>query len=376
MPLPNTADSFLQSGIQFWRELQAVKEATAPPEPGWYPYETLATLPTITDLIAPAYSELREATAHAPVLDIGAGDGDFAMLMASFGIAVDAIDSCEKNFNRMRGIKTLRDSLRLDVRYHDLDLDRRFSLPTTGYGLTLLLGTRYHLKNPYFLLEELAFATSWCVLSTRIAQLTPREHLRVENEPVAYLADGREIANDATNYWIFSAAGLLRILQRTRWALIGSKRIGCLEGSTPTDPGADERMFLLLKSRVHAPELQVRPINGWHAAELGKWRWTEKSFSLQIILPLEQPVIGFEFSFHVPAAAKIECSIGGQPVPHIVVDEPGLAVIRAEVSSAAAHLPVLIAEFQVSSAFSPPAPDVRELGVCVPSSTGFPLRVF
>jgi len=371
MPLPQTAVEFLQFGVQFWRELQAAKNAIAAPHPGWYPYETLAALPTIAGLIAPAYGEVREATTHAPVLDIGAGDGDFAMLFAKFGMPVDALESSERNFNQMRGIERLQALLNLEVRSHNIDLDRRFTFPSADYGLTLLLGTLYHLKNPYFLLEELAFATAWCVLSTRIAQVTPRERARVENEPVAYLADGREIANDATNYWIFSAAGLLRIVQRTRWAVISTKRLGCLEDSTPTDPGADERMFLLLKSRVHAPGLQVRQMNGWHAAEQGKGRWTERHFSLQVILPLEQPVNGFEFSFHVPAPARIECFIGGELGGQMLVG-PGPAVFQGEISAAAAHLPVLIAEFHVSSNFSPPAPDVRELGVYIPLSAEFP----
>jgi tRNA (mo5U34)-methyltransferase len=376
MPLPETADSFLQSGLQFWRELQTIKETTPAPEPGWYPYETLSALPIVSELVAPVYDEIREATAAAPMLDIGSGDGDFAMFFASFGIPVDAVDSTINNFNKMRGIAKLCDCLHFHVHRHDMDLDEKFSFPSSAYGLSLLLGTLYHLKNPYYLLEKLAYSTRWCILSTRIAQLTPRERVTVENEPVAYLADGQEFANDSTNYWIFSPAGLLRLARRTRWAVIAHSRIGCLTGSTPTEAAADERMFLLLRSRVHAPSLQVRPIAGWYAAEPRNQRWTEKHFSLQLILPLDQPVTGFEFSFYVPAAASVEWSIGGEPATALIVDQPGPAVLRANISVAAVHLPILIADFHVTSVFSAPAPDIRELGICVNLSEGFPLRAF
>lgn len=54
-----------------------------------------------------------------------------------------------------------------------------------------------------------------------------------EEEPVAYLASGTEINGDATNYWTFSPAGLRRILQRTRWAILGEAHLGCLSKGLP-----------------------------------------------------------------------------------------------------------------------------------------------
>jgi hypothetical protein len=102
----------------------------------------------------------------------------------------------------MQGVARLNQLLGYSVAIHDLDLDRDFQLPRDAYGLTLFLGTLYHLKNPYAVLERLAFQTRWCILSSRIAQVTPSGRARVENEPIACLADGREIANDATNFWI------------------------------------------------------------------------------------------------------------------------------------------------------------------------------
>ena len=160
---------------------------------------------------------------------------------------------------------------------------------------------------------------------------------------MAYLADGHEIENDATNYWIFSPAGLLRILQRTRWAIVATERVGCLNGSNPIDPNADERMFVLAKSRVHFPELQVRLLHGWHPSE-GTFRWTAKTFSIGLVLPLEQPLTGFSLLITVPQAIAtqdrpifISCSIGGRTVGSSRYCDAGSYLFQGELPPFALH---------------------------------------
>ena len=122
---------------------------------------------------------------------------------------MDAVDHAETNFNQLRGVDALRRELSLNVQARDIDLDRRFVLPRRDYGLVLFLGPLYHLKNPFYVLEAIAARADWCVLSTRIAQVTPDHRTRIEDEPVAYLLGAREANNDPTNFWIFSrpAAG-------------------------------------------------------------------------------------------------------------------------------------------------------------------------
>ena len=55
----------------------------------------------------------------------------------------------------------------------ELDLDRPFQLPGGPYDFTFFLGTLYHLRNPFHVLEELAKRTAFCFLSTRIARRFP-----------------------------------------------------------------------------------------------------------------------------------------------------------------------------------------------------------
>ena len=296
-----------------------------------------------------------EATLCAPALDIGCGDGDFALLFSRWGTDVDAIDYAPNNFNSMRGVEQLRSSLRLPLNIYNIDLDGRFELPRQDYGFTLFLGTLYHLKNPYYIMERLAFHTHWCVVSTRIAQVTPRK-TRVETEPLAYLADGREIENDSTNYWIFSTSGLLRLFQRTRWAIVETKRVGCEVDSNPVDPSADERLYVLLKSRVRYPELQVRPFCGWHAQEQDSWRWTAKQFSLEVVLPLETPLSSFVLSARIPEQVlasvrplALSCQIRGELVGAMNCATPGPIEFHGSLPPFALHEPRLRIDFNVDS---------------------------
>src|SRR5208283_1798596 len=87
-------------------------------------------------------------------LDLGCGDGDFAALFDHLGVTTDAVDHAESNFNQMRGLRALTEVLSADIRIADLDLDGRFCFPREEYGLVFFLGTLYHLKNPFYILEE------------------------------------------------------------------------------------------------------------------------------------------------------------------------------------------------------------------------------
>lgn len=116
-----------------------------------------------------------------------------------------------------------------------------------------MLGILYHLKNPYYVLEELARATRYCALSTRVAKWArpagSDRWIRIENLPVAYLVDTFECNNDATNFWIFSTAGLQRIVKRAGWDIVEQSNVGA-GNSNPAENNKDERCYMLLKSKI------------------------------------------------------------------------------------------------------------------------------
>ena len=372
---PRSVNQFLEQGERFRAELQAVKQRLSVPDYGWYPYASLSALDILTRLIGPVFTEVAESLAAGPVADIGCADGDFGLLCAYLGAQlgpqVDAIDHAESSFNQMRGISVLREALDLSIGVHDIDLDGRFRLPRSDYRFVFFLGTLYHLRNPFYVLENLALHADWCVLSTRIAQVTPRE-TRIDDEPVAYLLDVREANDDPTNYWIFSAAGLLRLVSRAGWIVLGQERVGQAVDSDPVHPQADERMFLLLKSRPRHPELLVRPLYGWYAPGDNAWRWTAKAFGLEVVPPADGAVSEFALRFHVPAVlleagdyVRVTCTIDDNPAGTVTCT-------RAETLEFRGRFPKLFTrqairlDFKVESGYSAGGSDVRDLGVIVP----------
>jgi len=285
----------------------------------------------------------------------------------------------------MRGADLLRRSLAPSMSLHDIDLDSHFALPRRDYSLILFLGTLYHLKNPYHVLETLAAAGDWCVLSTRVAQLTPRTGAHIETEPLAYLLDRREANDDPTNFWIFSAAGLVRLAERTGWMVAASERAGCTVDSDPVRADRDQRMFVLLRSRTRHPELWVRPMEGWHAVETG-WRWTARRFALEVSLPAAQRTSEFALRFTIPevvlaagSPVRMTCHSTGKLLGSISCDRAETIEFRGRFPQDTAPGTMLRLDFEVESKFAPQG-DARELGVIVPTTEfanthGIPFRI-
>ena len=158
----------------------------------------------------------------------------------------------------------------------------------------------YHLKNPYYILEMLARQCDYCVLSTRIANTLPRQGLNLGDSPVAYLLDEYELNHDDTNYWIFSDAGLRRLLKRTRWEICDWHVAGASGESDPNSLDRDQRVWCLIRSRYYSLS-NVELLQGWHAPESAGWRWTEQRFSARMDAGAERPA-RIELRFFVPQA--------------------------------------------------------------------------
>src|SRR6202011_2023578 len=219
------------------------------PEEFWYPYDSLANFNHFDRLLTganrSAFSDFRRLT----IADIGAADGDTAFFLESLGNQVDIVDYAPTNFNGLRGAAELKRHLRSTGSIEDVDLDAQFSLPRARYDVAMFLGILYHLKNPYYVLEALAHRTARCFLSTKVAKFAKPGGLHIEPAPVAYLLDAREANNDPTNYWVFTTAGLLRLLDRTGWDVLDYVTVGHTTASDPATAAGDERAFCYLRSR-------------------------------------------------------------------------------------------------------------------------------
>ncbi|MGO9972055.1 MAG: hypothetical protein ACLP01_04445 [Solirubrobacteraceae bacterium] len=215
----------------------------------WYLYDILGNLVHLDALLHGSNRDLGTLAAGLPVADIGAADGDLAFALEhQWGWRVDIIDTAHSNMNGLRGAQALRAHLGSKVDIHDIDLDRQFRLPRAHYGLVFLLGILYHLQNPFFVLRELAERADQCILSTRVARFAGSEPTPIAELPVAYLVNPDETNNDASNYWMFSPAGLERIVARAGWTVLERYNAGDVIGSDPSSWEHDERMFMLLRS--------------------------------------------------------------------------------------------------------------------------------
>jgi tRNA (mo5U34)-methyltransferase len=378
-------DDFMAEARAFWRKLGKLKEKHPLEGAGWYPYDSLSAVASLQHLLKRDFELLPPLWKSEPVLDLGCADADLAFFLESLGAEVDAVDYAEMNFNQLAGARRLRELLDARVNTYSVNLDWYFELPRKRYGLVLFLGILYHLKNPFYVMERLAHHGAYCLLSTRVARTTGPDGVAMEDQPVAYLLDPREANDDPTNYWIFSVAGLERLAERTGWSVVARQAVGCASRSNPVDAEADERMFLLLKSRVRYPDLGVRLLDGWHEIEEDGWRWTGREFSFELTLPRQRKVKEFALSFAVPEAVvesggvQLSCEMDGKPAEQVEYRQAGSQTFRGAVAGDARKV---VIRFRVEHGFRPAGDDSRELGIRVSFAdelaggrSGLPLRL-
>jgi hypothetical protein len=214
----------------------------------WYPYNTLGSVLEFDNILRGENRDILKLIGNKPFADIGAADGDLGFFIESNGVKnVHIIDHGPSNCNGLEGAQRLKQSLYSSVTIHDMDLDAAFSFPEKRFGLAALMGILYHLKNPFLLLESLSRHTDFCLISTRVAAYLPGARRSVRSVPLAYLLDSKECNNDPTNFWVFTEAGLKRLLSRTGWEILDFGVTGCRK-STPAAMEKTQRAFCLVKS--------------------------------------------------------------------------------------------------------------------------------
>jgi len=233
------------------------------PKSFWYPYRTLNHVEDLEKLASTAGLDLLELCRgpYGKVADIGSADGDLAFFLERQGFSVDVIDNEYTNFSHLEGLRVLKAALNSSVVIRSIDLDSQFSLADEKYDAVFFLGTLYHLKNPFYVLESLVRITKYCFVSTRIAKQTA-DGQSLSRYPLAYLLAPQECNNDDTNFWIFSDHGLRRLIDRTGWNLLSYVTIGDTASSTPADPERDERAFCLLEKRPPFLSASPNPVPG------------------------------------------------------------------------------------------------------------------
>ena len=232
----------------FGQRLLSLREACT--DINWYPYNSLDNVYNLNTFVDPTAELLPD---HGSVLDVGCADGDMGFLFQSLECHVDFLDNAATNFNDCRGVKRSADLLGHTGRVIERDIDFGFELDR-DYDLALFLGTLYHLRNPALALLRLAERCERMLLSTRVLSCLPPQHsgTSVSKAPIAYLVDTLELNSDSTNWWIFSAAGLTRLLKRCGWTVTASTII--FDATIPIEQ-RDERMFVQCQRVVNYRDL-------------------------------------------------------------------------------------------------------------------------
>jgi tRNA (mo5U34)-methyltransferase len=368
--LPPSTYELSHTADRFKKKFEAVKLSLGPQDFEWYPYDSFGYISRLDMLLKGRLAVVRAMAGDEPVLDAGCGDGALSYFMESLGCRVDAIDNPPTNHSGMMGVRRLKEAMGSSVEIYQMDIDAQFELPSERYGLTLLLGILYHLKNPFYVLEKLAQHTYYCLLGTRVARVTPKG-ASIRKEPLAYLVDELETNGDPTNFWIFSEEGLRRIVQRAGWEIREFMTAGCLEGSDPVRGDRDERAFCLLESRLLEPRYAPTLLKGWHEADEG-WRWTAREFSVSLpadplILPraLQLRFTLFGALVETRGSITVRATVNGRRLEPETFRSAGEHVYRAllppdAVSGAPAHV-----EFSIDKALPPELGDGLELGLIV-----------
>lgn len=244
---PVRYSSLVRHGLRFRSRFESMKRDAAPAGFAWYPYDSYANLFAMERLRREAGLTLEGMACGLPLLDLGTADGALAFLFESLGYTVDACDCAGTNMNRMEGVRRAAAALASRIEIEDVDLDAGWT-PRRQYGLALFLGTLYHLKNPFAVLEGLARHARYCFLSTRVADWSADRTVELGRVPAAYLLAPGECNGDTTNYWVFSPPGLVRLAERCGWRVLASLRSGSRE-SDPVSSAGDARQFLLLRAK-------------------------------------------------------------------------------------------------------------------------------
>jgi SAM-dependent methyltransferase len=358
--------ALVTQAARFEERMRRAKQSLGNVGFSWYPYDTLSALGHLEKLLTGANRGLLDGRGR--VLDMGSQDGELAFFLESLGYQVVAVDHPAYNHNGMRGVRALKAALGSAVEIHELDVDRPFTLPHDAYDLVFFLGILYHLRNPFYVLEELARRTTRCFLSTRVARRFPDGSAMPAGVALAYLLAEEELNQDNSNYFIFSERGLRVMLLRAHWEIRDYVSLGDTALSDPVRLDRDERAFCLLESRYdRLANLEL--LAGWHDSEETGWRWTAREFGVRVRAGAGRRVLTMklyvaEESVRRLGAITLHATANGVALPPAMYDTPGMESYARELQSESGEVEL---RFRLDKALAPEESDDRERGIIVAS---------
>ncbi len=233
--------------IEEYRSFSALLDqvrARNPLEPphGYYPYGTVHIVPRIVSIMKKYGLDLTTFVNQKTLLDLGCGDGELAFFLERFGPKkIIAIDTPPFNYNGMKACYVLKDALRSQVEFLDVDVHHANFDRIPHFDAAFCFGFLYHSKHPLWVLENLAVVTDHLFLTTKVFD---------HPEAYAYFYDVAECNNDSTNWWCFTPKALALMLKRAGFTVGFLERLDQnLGNSHPVDLRRDGRVFVYAINR-------------------------------------------------------------------------------------------------------------------------------
>jgi tRNA (mo5U34)-methyltransferase len=345
-----------RAAAAFRGRMAGVKRALGPQGFEWYRYDSLANVAHLEGLLTGENRTLPEGR----VLDIGCADGELAFFLESMGCEVTAVDYPASNHNHMAGVRRLKEALGSRVEILAMDVDSQFVLPRKDYGLALILGAIYHIKNPFYLLETVSKCARYAVMSTRLARRIPGLAGDARGVSLAYLLGADELNADDSNFWIFTEAGFRQMLRRTNWHVRDYMTVGDQVASDPVSLDRDERVFCFAESRYALANVEL--LEGWHEPEGSGWRWTERVFSARVRVPVGESRAKLRMKVYVPEGVG-ELELRASTGDEMRCAGSGFYEFPGDLGAADGR--TVTVRFELDRAMAGDASDGRERGVIV-----------
>ena len=243
----------MERGNAFRRYLSDIRQQSGV-DFNWYHSDSLNGLMRIEKLLKKAqqpnfFSQFQQGK----ILDVGCADGDMAFFFEKeLGFDITAMDRAKTNYNELQGLRYFKQKFNSKVEIIEQDIDRNIEL-SKDYDVAIFLGILYHLRNPLYALNMLCLHAEYVFLGTKISSHAP-DGTSIRDLPVSYLLSKEELNNDSTNYWVFSLAGIRRLIERGGYTIVSELQVGDVDASTVTDE-KNERYFALIKRVPHYKDI-------------------------------------------------------------------------------------------------------------------------
>jgi hypothetical protein len=225
-----------------------------------YDFDTLDNVGVILGLVDERAATYLDGMSNRTMIDIGCANGElgFAFEEAGFSVAlldrslVSAVQGSDVRQDAPLIASIIARNKRSRAVIFDEDVDQGFDPrrvvegfrrahggegPFERFGLGVMVGVLYHLKNPYTAVDRLRELCDHLIIGTWVADCLPEDRQRIiEDEQVVYLLKDRQLSVDPTNYWIFTPRSFRVLVERCGWRILAEHTI-----TNPPDGGAMPR---------------------------------------------------------------------------------------------------------------------------------------